>query len=61
MVKFSLTSETEARLKELRKKMAARGFEMDIEDVLEVVLDQGLRAAERAADALVAFDPGEEE
>ncbi|MCL6447616.1 MAG: hypothetical protein K6U04_05595 [Armatimonadetes bacterium] len=61
MLRFSLTAEAEERLESLRERMANRGMEMEIENVLEMVIDMGLRQAERAADALVAFDPGEEE
>lgn len=63
MVKFSLTSEAEERLKSLQERMNDRGLELDVEEILELVFNMGLRQAERAMNILVPFDPeeGEEE
>jgi hypothetical protein len=56
MIKITITGEAEKRLESLREKMAARGFEMDIEEVLEMVVDLGIIAAERAANTLMTED-----
>ncbi|MCL6447587.1 MAG: hypothetical protein K6U04_05445 [Armatimonadetes bacterium] len=61
MLKFSVTTETENRLKSLQERMANRGFQCDVEELLEAILSMGLEQAERAAEILVPFDPKEGE
>lgn len=61
MLKFSLTGEAEERLKTLRERMVARGFQCDVEELLEAILSMGLEQAERAIEVLVPCSPEEGE